>query len=409
MQKPLMTKTVLFPAKPPGLAAYFGLTIVTSSAIAAAFVYYFLPSQLPEATAIKIVPDTIETSVTALGHIEPQAKVIHLSAPTLAQTARVEQLLVKVGDSVKAGQIVAILDSRDRLQAVLERTKTQVHLARTRLAHLEAGVNPETLIASKAAIARLQAELQGQMTLPEASIDHIRAEHHNAQTECSRYQTLYQAGAISAAERDKICLQAITFGEQLAQQQANRDRSAATLRQHLSEQQATLSQMTAVRPVDIALAEAELAQAQANVRQSQAELALAYVRALQNGQILKIHAYPGEIISDQGIVEIGQPEPRVAIAEVSAMDITKVQIGQPAKLETPSLRDALQGTVSAISWQTSTKEALTPNSAAKVNPRVVEVKILLDRASVQKVQSLTHLPVNVIIDVTSLSVKRKTC
>ena len=56
-------------------------------------------------------------TVTALGRLEPQGEVIKLSAPTSNNGNRVEELLVNVGDRVQAGQVIAVLDSRDRLQA----------------------------------------------------------------------------------------------------------------------------------------------------------------------------------------------------------------------------------------------------------------------------------------------------
>ncbi|GAA6618047.1 biotin/lipoyl-binding protein [Scytonema sp. NUACC26] len=59
------------------------------------------------------------TTVTALGWIEPKGKVIKLSATTSTEGNRVEQLLIQEGDTVKAGQVIAILDSRDRLAIIM--------------------------------------------------------------------------------------------------------------------------------------------------------------------------------------------------------------------------------------------------------------------------------------------------
>ena len=48
-------------------------------------------------------------------------------------------IFVKEGDQVKKGQILAILDSRDRLQAELEQAKEQVLINQARLAQVKAG------------------------------------------------------------------------------------------------------------------------------------------------------------------------------------------------------------------------------------------------------------------------------
>ncbi|NJM72425.1 MAG: biotin/lipoyl-binding protein [Scytonema sp. RU_4_4] len=68
------------------------------------------------------------TTVTALGRLEPKGEIIKLSAPTSAEGNRVEELLVREGTQVKQGQLVAILDSRDRLSAALAEAQEQVRV-----------------------------------------------------------------------------------------------------------------------------------------------------------------------------------------------------------------------------------------------------------------------------------------
>jgi ABC exporter DevB family membrane fusion protein len=79
-----------------------------------------------------------------------------------------------------------------------------------------------------------------------------------------------------------------------------------------------------------AVALAELEDAKAAVQQAKAQLNLAYVRSPRAGQILKIHTWPGEIIGNQGIVELGRTDQMYAIAEVYEADIHKVRLGQRA-------------------------------------------------------------------------------
>ena len=59
------------------------------------------------------------TTVTALGRLEPEGEIIQLTAPTSAQESRVQELLVQEGDRVEQGQVIAILDNRDLMQAAL--------------------------------------------------------------------------------------------------------------------------------------------------------------------------------------------------------------------------------------------------------------------------------------------------
>lgn len=50
-----------------------------------------------------------------------------------------EQLLVKEGDWVQAGQAIAILDSRDHLNAAVNEAEEQVSVAQSKLAQIQAG------------------------------------------------------------------------------------------------------------------------------------------------------------------------------------------------------------------------------------------------------------------------------
>jgi HlyD family secretion protein len=96
-----------------------------------------------------------------LGRLQPQGElVIKLSAATSTNGNRVDQLLVKEGDRVKAGQAMAILDSRDRLQAALEESERQVASARAKLAQTMAGAKSGEIAAQAAKSRQAQVELQ---------------------------------------------------------------------------------------------------------------------------------------------------------------------------------------------------------------------------------------------------------
>ncbi len=304
-------------------------------------------------------------AVAALGYLEPEDEVIQLSAPYSMESARVDQLLVKRGDKVKAEQVVATLDSRERLQAALQQAQTEVRVDQARLEQVKAGAKKGDINAQEArfqrtkaelegqiatqrsTIASLEAQLQGDKSAQEATIERIKAELRNVQTDCGRYQALYQEGAVSAQQRDNFCLQEETTRERLKEAQAtlnriittrqeqikeakaNLNRTVATVQRQIEEAQATLESVAEVRPVDVQVATAELETARAAVQRAQAELDLAYVRSPRDGQILKIHTWPGEIISNEGIVEIGHTDQMYVTAEVYETDISKVRISYP--------------------------------------------------------------------------------
>lgn len=373
-------------------------------------------------------------SVAALGYLEPKGEVIKVSAPAFKDGTRVSQLLVKLGETVKAGQTIAILDSRDRLQAVLTEAQAQVQIAQSRLAQVKAGNKRGEIKAQDARFQRTKAELEGQINTQKATISSLQAQREgeqsaqkaiverikfeldNANKDCRRYQTLYQDGAVSEQQREQFCLQAktteknlaeaqanfnrivITFDEKIKEAQANLERTRLTLKQQIQENQSTLEAVEEVRPVDVQVAQAELISAKASVKRAQEELELAYVKSPKDGQILKIHTWPGELVGTEGIVDLGQTQQMYVTAEVYETDINYIRLGQKARIKTNSTIGDLEGNVAEIGLLIGRKNILGTDPVADADARVLEVKIRLTPSSSQKVASLTNLEVNVVID-----------
>lgn len=344
-------------------------------------------------TAQPVAVPRVKT-VTALGYLEPNGEVVKLSAPNSGGSAnRVEQLLVKRGEAVKAGQVIAVLDSHDRLQAALVQAHKQVAVARSNLAVVKAGAKRGEITAQQSEIARLEAQRQGDIQAQAATVARLQAELQNAQAEAQRYESLYQQGAVSASLRDSKALTLSTTQRSLQEAQVVLKRIQTTRSPELASAVATLDRIAEVRPVDIAAAQAQVDEAIAAVQQAQAQLDLATVRTPQDGVVLEIHTRPGELISSQGIVELGQTQRMTGLLEVYETDIGKVNIGQSTKLFADSLSDALSGEVREIGVQVKRQNVINSDTSANIDARVVEVRVQLDAASTRKVSGLTNLQV----------------
>ncbi len=373
-------------------------------------------------------------TVTALGRLEPKGEVIKLSAPASLEGNRVEKLLVKEGDRVKQGQMIAVLDSRDRLTAALIEAKEAVRVAQINLERVKSGAKQgeieaqratiariETergtqIDAQKATIARLEAERDTQIEAQQATIARQEAQLKNAQAEYQRYQTLYEQGAIAISLRDNKGLTVDTAQQQVAEARANLKRIQASLRQQLAEAQANLrriqssgqqqiyegkanlNRIAEVRPLDIAAAQAEVYRAVASMKRAQENLAQAYVHAPAEGQVFKIHAHPGELISNEGILEMGENSQMYAVAEVYQSDIGKVRLGQRVRLIGDSLPGELQGTVARVGLQVRRQNVINSDPSTNIDARVVEVHVRLDGPSSEKAASLTNLQVKAVIE-----------
>ncbi|NJM19938.1 MAG: ABC exporter membrane fusion protein [Richelia sp. SL_2_1] len=372
--------------------------------------------------------------VAALGRLEPLGEIINLSAPLTLDGDRVAKLLVKEAEKVKAGDVIAILDSEKRLQDGVLQAKEQVRIAQAKLAQVKAGAKTGEIEAQKATIARLQTERSNQITAQLATIARLEAEKNteitaqlatiarlkaevdNANSEYQRYEKLFNQGAISTSFRDSKRLTLQTVQQQFNEAQANLNRIQASRKQELleaqanlnriqssgSEQireaQATLNQISEIRPVDIQAALTEIDNAKAAVKQAQTNLEQAYIRAPMTGQILKIYTQAGEKTADQGIVELGQTQQMMVVAEVYQTDIDKIKLGQKVLITGQAFSDKLQGEVSQIGLQVNRQNVFSNEPGENLDRRVIDVKIRLNPEDSKRVSGLTNLQVQAEIE-----------
>ncbi|MEL6605791.1 MAG: HlyD family efflux transporter periplasmic adaptor subunit [Cyanobacteria bacterium J06614_10] len=343
--------------------------------------------------AVSVLPPT----VVALGRLEPASAVINLSVPLTLEGDRIAKLLVTEGETVSAGQIIAVLDSKDRLAQLVAESQAQLQAAERSLALVRAGEKEGAIAAQRATIAQLEADLSGALSAQSATLVRLQAEQRNAQTEYRRFAQLYQQGAVSASTRDEKQVALETLQAQVAEAEAERVRSRQTLQSEITAAQATLNEISEVRPEDIAVAQAEVNRATEALSLAKTNLSQADIRAPLDGTVIKIHSYPGEKIAEQGIVELGQTQAMVVVAEVDESDIQQVQLGQTAQVTGPAFTGEIQGTIERIGQAVSRQSVFSNEPGSNLDNRVVEVRIALDPAESQQVASLTNLQVDVAI------------
>ncbi|UKO98235.1 ABC exporter membrane fusion protein [Nostoc sp. UHCC 0870] len=419
----------------PSSRPFIILAAATGFAIAGLNGYRFWQSQAQSSNASETTQVSLPpvTTVTALGRLEPKGTIIKVSAPSSSQGSRVETLLVKEGDRVKAGQVIAILDNRDRLQAAYQEAQSAVKFAQINLEKVQLGAKAGEIAAQRAEISRLQAQTvgsngeqqqtvarleaqwQGETTAQQATIKRLAAELKNAEVEFQRYQQLYTDGAISQSAYDSKRLSVDTITQQWDEAKANLQRIDSTGRKQISEAKtalarinatgdqqvnaaaATLEKIAEVRPVDIAAAKAEVNRAIASAKQAQANLAQTYVKSPQDGVIFDIHTRAGEVVSNDGIVEIGQTNEMYAVVEVYQSDVNKVLPGQQVQISSNSLQGQLQGTVDWIGWKVKRQNIINTDPSENIDSRVVEVHVQLDETSSDKAAKFTNLQIKAVI------------
>jgi HlyD family secretion protein len=408
-------------------------TIIVLGGISAYTIGKFQTSQSNTVSQPKVIIPEIKT-VTALGRLEPKGQVVKVSAPTSTQETRLGQLLVKEGDKVKAGQVIAIIDIQSRLQADIVEAEQKVKIASANLAKVKAGAKTGEITAQKAAIARqqaqlegdraaqkdtvarLKAQLEGDKAVQQATIESVEAELRNAEAEYQRYQMLYSNGAISRSTFDskrlamettqkkrseaKAILQRTdaTGKKQISEAQTVLNRTGATGSQQVNEAKATLEKIAEVRPVDVQAAEAEVTNAIAALNLGKEKLKQLYVRSPQDGEVLEIYTRPGEIVSKDGIIEIGQTSQMYAVAEVYQTDISKVHPGQKVKVTSNSLPNQLDGSVDWISSKVRKQNVVNTDPSENIDAKVVEVHIRLNQPSSEIASKFTNLQIETEIE-----------
>ncbi len=159
--------------------------------------------------------------------------------------------------------------------------------------------------------------------------------------------------------------------------------------------QKDLARSSLTSQVNLEAAQMELDIALADLAAAKARLELAVVRSPLRAQVLEIHAYPGERVGPEGVMELGRTDRMYAVAEVYETDITAVRAGQRATILVPAMEQQLTGQVERISLKVGRLDAVGTDPIAKTDARVVEVFILLDDSEV--VSRFTNMQVKVEI------------
>lgn len=333
--------------------------------------------------------------VTALGRLEPITEVIDVSVPATLANDRVSELLIQRGAQVEAEQIIAVMESRDRLQTELLEAQAEVDVAQAELARIEAGAQLSEILAQQAEVSRLQRQLVGDTATQEAIIVRYQAEVKTATAQYERYLSLYQSGAIAQSELEQQQLALETAQAQLKEASAEKVRLIETIREQITQAEANLNRISEVRPVDIDTAQARVARAMTAVNRRKEALSTAYVRTPIAGQVLDLFVQPGEVVTEAGIAAVGQTQQMQVVAEVYQTDIRRIYDGQPATITSKSFAGQLDGVVSQIGLQVSPQEVTSGEPGENLDQKVIQVRVRLNSNDSQRVAALTNLQVRV--------------
>ncbi len=246
---------------------------------------------------------------------------------------QIEELAVKQGDRVEAGQVIARIDSQ-ALSIQVEQAQANLAAAQAKLASLEAGNRPQ------------------QVAQARSSVDQAAANLDKARKDFERTDTLYQDGALSAQQRDAA---------QTALKVARAQYDAARQGYSLAAEGAAAQ--------DVDYARAQVAQAAAALKNAQLQLDNSAIAAPAAGIVAKLPVNKGEMVAvGQTIFSITDPAASWVEANIEETAIGRVRDGASVDFTVDAYpRRKFKGEVVDVGAATGSQFALLPADNASGN------------------------------------------
>src|ERR1044072_3433371 len=254
---------------------------------------------------------TIAAPITAVGTIWPREKA-DVSAKVSAQ---IKSMALLQNRPVRAGQIIAVLESRD-LQAQRAEAVAALNQARANERSIVTGTIPKT-------------NAEDQKALNDA-----RAKVNNARALYERRRALYEKGGISKKDLESAQLDLTTAEDEL----------------RLQEQTVAL-RARSLNPNDRPVAAAQTAQAQQHVATLDAQLSYATIRSPITGIVTDQYQYEGEFASAGGkLVTIADTSTVIVKAPFSDTAVAQLKTGDTATVvPTDTSAEEMHGQVTLLS------------------------------------------------------------
>ncbi|MGA1602314.1 MAG: efflux RND transporter periplasmic adaptor subunit [Prochlorothrix sp.] len=293
---------------------------------------------------VEVQPVDLTLKVTAGGTVVP-VRSVNLSPKNAGLLAALQ---VEQGDRVEAGQLIALMDSRD-VDAQLIQAEGNLQQAEARLAELENGSRPEEIDRARAQVIQARAqvtEAESRLVL--------------AQQRLQRNRSLFETGAIAADDWDASQTEQRQALAQLQQAQAN-----------LVARQEQLTELeNGPRPETIAQAQAQLLSAQGQVAALRVQKADTLIRAPFTGTVTQRYADPGAFVTpttsasstasatSTSIVAIAQG--LEVLANVPEVDVGQLYPGQLVEIIADSFpTETFAGTVRLVAPEAIKQDNVT--------------------------------------------------
>jgi membrane fusion protein (multidrug efflux system) len=339
----------------------------------------------------------------------------HISAVAPKISGNVVEVLVKDNQSVKAGDVLVRIDSRD-FQARVEQARAALLQAQSQLssARVVIPLTHETTqsgaTAAAAQLANAQAELErsrisheqasgSELSYAQANIRAREAAYTRAQADLARMKPLAAKSEISQQQFDAyVAAERVAESELQAARErlASAQKEAAIRRAALDAGQSRVDQARAqletstanrkqvdIRKADAGSAEAAVAAARASLQAAELQLSYTTIVAPTDGVVTRKSVEVGQIVQPgQGLMAIVPLGLTWVTANFKETQLAHVQPGQKAEIHVDMYGRKVSGVVDSIASATGARMSLLPPENATGNfVKVVQripVKILVE-------------------------------
>ena len=295
----------------------------------------FQPEPVP---AYALERQDIVATLTVTGEVEARQQM-DVTAPF---NARIDDIPVREGDGVVAGQVLVVLE-QDELQARLLEAQGRLGQTQAALQTLQQGTRPEEI----ARLRGLVQETRATITQNEAALTAAEASLVDDQRNAQRLQRLYQEGAVSQRELETAETRLQNTRAEVSRLQASIQGSQSRLRQT----QAQLNQAIA-GPLSSELSELRAARdaAAGAAQQVQAQLTNRIIRAVSHGVVTRRDLDPGDVVvAGNRILQVANRDTLELVADVQEADISRIRINALSYVVLDALPEqTIQGRVTQI-------------------------------------------------------------
>jgi HlyD family secretion protein len=279
---------------------------------------------------------------------------------------RIVKVNVEEGDTVKKGQVLALLNS-SLLEAQLAEAKARLTSSEATLKKSMQPNRPEDIEQLHDALDQANATIKQEQALEKEA----RAMLADAELNEHRFVELAKAGAAAASEADAKRLVAETARQEILNHRAKMESAQSAAEQA---RQKLMEATRGGRQEDIDISKAVIAQTQAQIQELAVQISQTAIRSPDDGVISKRDAHIGSIASTGtplfSIIRLNRLELR---AQVSDQDLTKFKVGQHVRVTTTEDQDSSAiGTVWLVSPQVdplsrlgTVRVELPPNAGLK--------------------------------------------